>query len=755
MFSSVINLSVITPSIPQLEVLSFGLNFCPVPHQVDILQLKEDFQRFSRNLRLREYFSNQDSSPYVPNPFKAQSTFTPSTNRCRFLDTYISAVESQIFAALEEQAPFYKNLNSAQSKALLELRSNRQIVIREADKGSGVVIMDRDRYVAEAHRLLGDRNTYVPLANDPSNDYLPELQSLIQTALSNGTIDQDMALHAVPTSFSPARFYLIPKVHKSGCPGRPVVSCSGSLSEKTSELVDFLIKPFLVNVPSYLRDTRDFLQKIRSNNSFPDNTLLASVDVVNLYPSIPHEDGLRALSKFLEHQGMLRTQIQDIVALARFVLTRNYFEFGPDFFLQISGTAIGTKMAPTYAIIFLHILETQFLASVPFKPFCWLRFIDDIFVIWNHGESEFLKFIDSINSAHPSISFTEVHSPEEVPFLDVLVKQSPSKEVITDLYTKPTDTHMYLHPASCHPGHVKRSIAYSQARRILSICSSHETALTRLDSLVQFLVRRGHAKTKVRREVDRAIRSVSPPSSLPPSPPLPVPVPEPPRVNFVLTYHPGLPNINEILRSQHHLLHLNPNLRTAIPLPPRLAFRKPPNLRNSLCRGRLPSVDLPPPRTTTCRPCSVKKAGMTLRGPRCNICPLLPEQNVIQSYSTNKFFKFKGSDSDCDSRLVVYCLTCTFCHLQYVGRSENFRLRVNNHKSCINLKRASEHGCSALYEHFSRADHSLDYVKFTILEVCETISDMKKAEVKWIWTMKTMQPAGLNIGDGFSTQPRR
>jgi hypothetical protein len=80
---------------------------------------------------------------------------------------------------------------------------------------------------------------------------------------------------------------------------------------------------------------------------------------------------------------------------------------------------------------------------------------------------------------------------------------------------------------------------------------------------------------------------------------------------------------------------------------------------------------------------------------------------------------------------------------------------VNNHKSCINLKRASEHGCSALYEHFSRADHSLDYVKFTILEVCETISDMKKAEVKWIWTMKTMQPAGLNIDDGFSTQPRR
>ena len=140
------------------------------------------------------------------------------------------------------------------------------------------------------------------------------------------------------------------------------------------------------------------------------------------------------------------------------------------------------------------------------------------------------------------------------------------------------------------------------------------------------------------------------------------------------------------------------------------------------------------------------------------MCVLLPEQVNIRSHSTNFIHKLKGPVSDCDSLLVVYCLTCTKCDIQYVGRAENFRLRVNNHKSCIHNKRANDRGCSALYEHFSRTDHSLECVRFTILQVCKTVSDMKRAEIEWIWALKTVQPAGLNIDNGFSCQlakPRR
>ena len=143
---------------------------------------------------------------------------------------------------------------------------------------------------------------------------------------------------------------------------------------------------------SYLRDTKDFLSKLHALEKFPVDAIIASVDVVNLYPSTPHQDGLSALSKFLVQQGMPKPEVSDVYALAQFLLTGNYFTFDSDRFLQISGTAIGTRMAPTYAIIFMHILETQMLKEVPYRPFIWLRFIDDIFMVWCHGENKLIDF---------------------------------------------------------------------------------------------------------------------------------------------------------------------------------------------------------------------------------------------------------------------------------------------------------------------------------------------------------------------------
>ena len=46
---------------------------------------------------------------------------------------------------------------------------------------------------------------------------------------------------------------------------------------------------------------------------------------------------------------------------------------------------MGTKMAPSYANIFMGRLERRLLQSVILKPFSWLRFIDDIDMEWTHG----------------------------------------------------------------------------------------------------------------------------------------------------------------------------------------------------------------------------------------------------------------------------------------------------------------------------------------------------------------------------------
>ena len=78
------------------------------------------------------------------------------------------------------------------------------------------------------------------------------------------------------------------------------------------------------------------------------------------YPSIPHEAGLQALKEEIS--------TNDLVKMAAFVLKSNYFEFNGEVKHQISGTAIGTKFAPTFAFIFMDEIETNFLDTQEFKP---------------------------------------------------------------------------------------------------------------------------------------------------------------------------------------------------------------------------------------------------------------------------------------------------------------------------------------------------------------------------------------------------
>ena len=107
--------------------------------------------------------------------------------------------------------------------------------------------------------------------------------------------------------------------------------------------------------------------------------------------------------------------------LAYQVLTKNYFLFNGQMYRQIQGTAMGTKMAPNYAIIFMHYLEQNLLNATKLKPKTWLRFIDDIFMIWSYGIQELVIFMEILNNQHPTIKFTYEYSEKEISFLDTIV----------------------------------------------------------------------------------------------------------------------------------------------------------------------------------------------------------------------------------------------------------------------------------------------------------------------------------------------
>ena len=78
---------------------------------------------------------------------------------------------------------------------------------------------------------------------------------------------------------------------------------------------------------SYIRDSQHFLEKIKTIGSVPKNAVLATVDVVGLYPNIPHQAGLKALKEALKKRDIKKIPTEDLVKMTEFVLNNNIFEF--------------------------------------------------------------------------------------------------------------------------------------------------------------------------------------------------------------------------------------------------------------------------------------------------------------------------------------------------------------------------------------------------------------------------------------------
>ena len=95
------------------------------------------------------------------------------------------------------------------------------------------------------------------------------------------------------------RFYLLPKIYKKlhNVPGRPVISNSSYFAEKISSFLDFHLKPMAQKVKSYIQDTHDSSKKTANLLPLPDDLILCTIDVVSLYPNIPHEEGLIAIRR--------------------------------------------------------------------------------------------------------------------------------------------------------------------------------------------------------------------------------------------------------------------------------------------------------------------------------------------------------------------------------------------------------------------------------------------------------------------------
>ena len=247
-----------------------------------------------------------------------------------------------------------------------------------------------------------------------------------------------------------------------------------------------------------------------------------------------------------------------LIELAEIVL-KNNFKFDQKTFKQVRGTAIGTRFAPLYALLFMADLEEKILNAFEEKPMRWWRYIDDIFFILEHGKESLETFLNKLSTFDPTIKLTAEYSKQAIKFLVVKVRLVEG-ELMTDLLVKPTDTHQFLDPSSSHPYHCKKGIPYSQALRLNRICSDNESFDKRCNDLERWLMERGYNGKMIRKQILRARehsrkylleREKAKTSE--------------PRLTFNITYYPVSQNIRNILQELHLLLALDKEHKKVFP----------------------------------------------------------------------------------------------------------------------------------------------------------------------------------------------
>ena len=738
---------------PMKSLLERGLNFAVTPSSFNLSEILLDFRKFERKVKWKEFWyihgDGETLKDYVPPIFKSEKTNLPR-NTSKEVDSFISGVRGEIIGTPANK--IHSNITPLEREALrtlIQLQKDRKLIIKLADKGGGIVLMNFTDYMESCKNHLqaktpNGKNYYSRSTEKDLIEAKKAIKSTLDEGRKLGFIDSTEHIFMDPTEKGPGKFYQIIKVHKDHeegqlPPGRPIISGSNSITEQISYFIDCHGKDLVQELPSYLQDTPDFLRQLEEINQaglLHSEAVPVSIDVCGLYTNIPIQEGIESFREALDRRQNQDIPTSYLIKLLTLVLTLNIFEFDSELYSQLFGTAMGTRVAPTFANLFMGKIDEyirriakQFAAVRGRNPIIlFRRFIDDLFFIWCGNESQLVKFIKEINLLHPTIKFTASYdfTSRSTHYLDTTVWISEGK-IHTDLYRKKTDKVQYLLPSSCHPSHVTKNIPYSLGLRIVRICSDLENRINRLQELREMLISRYYRPKSVDNAIlkvklmdrEMALQKVEKKKN--------------DRITFALRYYPQLPPISQILHRHWRAMTIDPEMKKIFPEPPMVAFKKLPNLKQQLIRTKLPSTKL----TQSKR---IQNGLKKCNKPRCKICPYISEGRTVGSKNTTAE-AILSNVVTCDTTYVVYVISCCKCGAQYIGETKRaLKKRISEHISYI------EKNIEATGLHFNTRGHKLADMMVQVIEKVspETKPLLEIREKFWIQKFGTKFGIGLN-----------
>ena len=665
-------------------------------------------KNFCRNLRLKENFHNEasaeddeDTSLLSQGPLvKNKSQFTPATGRNKTLDYYINFIKA--FPKENQCNQRHFNTSKGEAQAIHQLKCDPNMVCKEADKGGALVVMDKNYYQSAMEEMVQDQSTYKKSDQGAENSTICKIK-ILMTKHKNEFCNEEIDY---VTNFEPktSQFYGLPKIHKSqtiiqeitkqnnecvhvpmpeDLTFRPIIAGPVCPTHRLSNFLDIILKPLVTKMPSYVRDSTHFVNGLPT--SIKEGHYLVTFDVTNLYGSIPHKLGLEAIEYWLTRHPVAIDQCFShdfILKGIKLILENNVFMFSDQYYTQTKGTAMGTKIGPTYATLVMGYLEVKLYDKIKeekgteiVEQFiqAWKRFLDDCFCTWDpyHGTVEYLTNI--LNGLHPDIKFTVNASQKQLSFLDVLVIITNGTKVSTDIYSKPTDTKNYLLYSSCHPRHVKIGVPTTLATRLKTIISDEKVLKIRYHELKQDLKKRGYP-IKV---IDHGIRIADAKNRECLLNPLKGTNSANQSLPVVTTYDPNGFNLFNLVKNTVDSLNSDSRLKSLLPKLTLInSKRQAPNLKRILTRAKF---------TKQVKPVGVKGTVTKCIDKRCGTCSVILEGSQYRLKDSGVTLT-PNEDLNCSVKMVLYVIKCIGCGSDYIGSTIHLRHRVALHKSQINCK---------------------------------------------------------------------
>lgn len=359
-----------------------------------------------------------------------------------------------------------------------KLGENKDICFLKQDKGRGIVIMDRLKYLEKCEEFLnGDR--FDRIEGDPTARFEIQVQELLLSM--KGKFDATTYRKLYPTGSRPGLFYGTAKVHKlpqdsnnvDDLPVRPIVSSIGTATYETSKYLASLLSP-LAKSKYTVQSTKEFITRIREKSVSVEFELV-SFDVTSLFTNVPLDYTIEVILDKVYRQKRIKTKLkrEEMRALLNICTKEMHFCLNNKIYKQDDGVCMGNPLGPVIANIFMVELENILVPTMSAVLPEWIRYVDDTFTFVKKGELE--NVLNILNSFHEDIKFThEIERNQCISFLDVKVIRQSNGTFKTSVYRKETSSNIYIHWESFAPRTWKIGTLHGLLQRAFTVCSNVE-----------------------------------------------------------------------------------------------------------------------------------------------------------------------------------------------------------------------------------------------------------------------------------------